>query len=173
MITDWPHLRDSHSARIRGMTSAVPPAGNGTTIFTTRVGYSCPRTAETFRTTAMHERASAENATNFFAVIFVCPLIQRRPALFARNLDKALRDRQCGGETEPLPCASLSTLIFLAGILGRLLRGENNDARVASSADHGVAIDVTRRPDRLQQGAARRCRPARASGPQGRCGSGW
>src|SRR5580692_8097724 len=41
MITDCPHLRDSQSAMMRGMTSAVPPAGKGTTIFTVRVGKSC------------------------------------------------------------------------------------------------------------------------------------
>src|ERR1700675_1207782 len=41
MITDCPHLRDSQSAMMRGITSAVPPAGKGTTIFTVRVGKSC------------------------------------------------------------------------------------------------------------------------------------
>src|ERR1700735_636875 len=40
-MTDCPHLRDSQSAMMRGMTSAVPPAGKGTTIFTVRVGKSC------------------------------------------------------------------------------------------------------------------------------------
>ena len=38
IMTVWPHLRDSRSAMMRGMMSAVPPAGKGTTIFTTRAG---------------------------------------------------------------------------------------------------------------------------------------
>ena len=33
-----PHFLDSHSAKMRGITSAVPPAGNGTMIFTGRDG---------------------------------------------------------------------------------------------------------------------------------------
>jgi hypothetical protein len=38
ITTGWPHLRDSQSATTRGITSAVPPAGNGTMILTVRVG---------------------------------------------------------------------------------------------------------------------------------------
>src|SRR5438132_1346809 len=41
MTTGCPHLRDSHSATMRGTASAVPPAGNGTTIFTERSGQVC------------------------------------------------------------------------------------------------------------------------------------
>ena len=36
--TGCPHFRDSHSPITRGITSAVPPAGNGTMIFTGRDG---------------------------------------------------------------------------------------------------------------------------------------
>src|SRR5262245_4873005 len=43
MITVWPHLRDSQSPTILGTASAVPPAGNGTTILTMRSGYSSAR----------------------------------------------------------------------------------------------------------------------------------
>src|SRR3954453_343906 len=41
ITTGWPHLRDNQSATIRGTASAVPPAGNGTMIFTVWSGYSC------------------------------------------------------------------------------------------------------------------------------------
>src|SRR3977135_3632812 len=40
-ITGWPHLRDSFSPMMRGMTSALPPAGKGTTILTALLGYAC------------------------------------------------------------------------------------------------------------------------------------
>src|SRR5262245_815342 len=46
ITTGWPHLRDSQSATSRGMASAVPPAGNGTMIFTARDGKSWARGGE-------------------------------------------------------------------------------------------------------------------------------
>src|SRR3954470_11325991 len=44
-ITGWPHFSDSFSATMRGMRSALPPAGNGTTIRTAFAGHSCAWTA--------------------------------------------------------------------------------------------------------------------------------
>src|SRR5262245_5920315 len=41
MMTGCPHLRESQSPTMRGMPSAVPPGGNGTMIFTARLGKSC------------------------------------------------------------------------------------------------------------------------------------
>jgi hypothetical protein len=38
MVTACFHWRDSQSATMRGIRSAVPPAGNGTMIRTARVG---------------------------------------------------------------------------------------------------------------------------------------
>src|SRR3979490_1192125 len=39
--TGWPHLSDSFSPIMRGMTSALPPAGEGATILTALFGYAC------------------------------------------------------------------------------------------------------------------------------------
>jgi hypothetical protein len=38
MMTACPHFFARKSATMRGMASAVPPGGNGTMIFTVRVG---------------------------------------------------------------------------------------------------------------------------------------
>src|SRR5437667_9025744 len=40
-MTGWPHLSDSFSPMMRGMTSALPPAGKGATILTDLFGYAC------------------------------------------------------------------------------------------------------------------------------------
>jgi hypothetical protein len=40
-ITCWPKLSLSRGVKIRPMTSNAPPAANGTTIVTGRVGQSC------------------------------------------------------------------------------------------------------------------------------------
>src|SRR5262245_51048256 len=39
--TGWPHFAASFSPKMRGMMSAVPPAGNGTMMRTGREGYPC------------------------------------------------------------------------------------------------------------------------------------
>jgi hypothetical protein len=38
ITTGCPHFFASHSVKMRGITSAVPPAGNGTMILTAREG---------------------------------------------------------------------------------------------------------------------------------------
>src|SRR5258708_15239465 len=40
-ITGWPHFSASFSATMRGIRSALPPAGNGTTMRTGFAGHSC------------------------------------------------------------------------------------------------------------------------------------
>src|SRR6185503_11456664 len=40
-ITGWPHFSESFSATMRGRRSALPPAGNGTTMRTGFAGHSC------------------------------------------------------------------------------------------------------------------------------------
>src|SRR3954466_12034460 len=44
-ITGWPHFSVSFSATMRGIRSALPPAGNGTTMPTALAGQSCARAA--------------------------------------------------------------------------------------------------------------------------------
>src|ERR1700685_1641072 len=76
MITAGPQWRDSQSAMIRGMTSAVPPAGKGTTIFTVRVGKSCacagtaivPSTSA--KAGSVHPRRR-DNAARFFDIVLL------------------------------------------------------------------------------------------------------
>src|SRR5437667_5593517 len=48
-ITGWPHFSESFSATMRGMRSALPPAGNGTTMRTALAGHSCAEADETAR----------------------------------------------------------------------------------------------------------------------------
>src|SRR5205085_526748 len=40
-MTGWPHFSLSFSATMRGIRSALPPAGNGTTMRTGFAGHSC------------------------------------------------------------------------------------------------------------------------------------
>src|SRR5438270_644673 len=44
-ITGWPHFSLKFSATMRGIRSALPPAGNGTTMRTGFAGHSCAWTA--------------------------------------------------------------------------------------------------------------------------------
>src|SRR5437773_1271667 len=57
-ITGWPHFSESFSATMRGIRSALPPAGNGTTMRTGFAGHSCAWTA------AARNPASATAAGN-------------------------------------------------------------------------------------------------------------
>src|SRR5690242_9772184 len=51
-MTGWPHFSASFSATMRGIRSALPPAGNGTTMRTGFPGHSCACTAVASRTAA-------------------------------------------------------------------------------------------------------------------------
>jgi len=57
-ITGWPHFSESFSATMRGMRSALPPAGNGTMMRTGRAGQSCAEAAETARRKTPKKRRS-------------------------------------------------------------------------------------------------------------------
>src|SRR5580700_8704895 len=96
MITDCPHLRDSQSAMMRGMTSAVPPAGKGTMIFTVRVGKSCACAGMAMAPSASTKAGSVhpkrrDNTARFFDIML---LLLEDLVGSPRNLAKADGCRQ-------------------------------------------------------------------------------
>src|SRR5882672_4318362 len=116
--TGCPHLRVRKSPTRRGIASAVPPAGNGTMIFTDRVGYSCapagsvatsPASAAAARHCAT-ARCRPPDGGSLDIIVFLLTLV-RRPTTRSIDGDLGSRDH---GRPELLAHAD-----HLAHLLGR------------------------------------------------------
>src|SRR5580692_9160101 len=97
MITACPQRRDNQSAMMRGMTSAVPPAGKGTTIFTVRVGKSCACAGTAMAPSAstkagsVHPQRRDDTARFFDIMLLLLEVLVGSPG----NLAKRCYSRQC------------------------------------------------------------------------------
>src|SRR4051812_15547776 len=83
-ITGWPHFSVSFSATMRGIRSALPPAGNGTTMRTGLAGHSCAWSAlaksasaaaarSLMRSTETPKHSNARDVVDVDAVVRVAP----------------------------------------------------------------------------------------------------